>query len=221
MKIKYILFLIFIFFYFGFISISAEEQVITNDGRKVILHNDGTWEYVKNNTNSSSFKFRKIEWGASKNTVKSIEKSKLIFDEKDKLIYEDYVLTFETWIFYSFVNDKLVQGNYIFRNRHSNQTDFIADYKNTKEKLIKKYGQPSEDEFFWKDDLYKDSPNDWGIAVSKGDLFYYAIWELETTQIGISLSGDNYEVKHIIEYHSKKFKDIKESVRNKEDLEEI
>jgi len=51
--------------------------------------------------------------------------------------------------------------------------------------------------------LYKDDPQDWGMAVSAGHMIKYAKWETNTTNISIIMTGDNYEITTMVGYESK------------------
>jgi hypothetical protein len=62
-------------------------------------------------------------------------------------------------------------------------------------------------EIDWKDNLYRDDKNNWGLAISTGDLSYGLIWETPTTDIELILDGNNYEVNLRIRYFSKKLKE--------------
>ncbi len=58
-KIIYFFFLIlFILPYY----ISADEYAITDSGKKVLLKDDGTWEYVKETEKSDSLKIKSWRW---------------------------------------------------------------------------------------------------------------------------------------------------------------
>ena len=76
----------------------ADQFAFTEDGRKVLLRDDGTWEYVK-----EQYDFRKVRWGMTKAQVKEIENSKLV-DEKDAtLTYRTSVDNMACLAIYSFV----------------------------------------------------------------------------------------------------------------------
>ncbi|KUK85838.1 MAG: hypothetical protein XE02_1444 [Mesotoga infera] len=71
-------------------------------------------------------------------------------------------------------------------------------------KLMALHGRKEID---WKDNLYRDDKNNWGLAISIGDLSYGLIWETPTTDIELILDGNNYEVNLRIRYFSKKLKE--------------
>lgn len=55
---------------------------------------------------------------------------------------------------------------------------------------------------WWFDSSYKDTPDRWGLAISKGDAHMVSGWFLDRTHITLLLSGDNYEIEHMLRYRS-------------------
>lgn len=148
--------------------------------------------------------FRNIKWGMNVDEVKKREDSVLAYEDDKGLIYQDlYVAGFDANLFYYFnVNGELYQAIYGFTHDHVNETEFIRDYEDIKEELIEKYGEPIEDEQYWFDDLYKDDPSDWGMAIITGDLTYMTEWVTEDVNVRMLLEGDNFETTFMIAYIS-------------------
>jgi hypothetical protein len=127
----------------------------------------------------------------------------------------------EALIIYNFVNNQLVRARYSFLQKHTNKNDYISDYKAINNALTEKYGNPTSDKEHWGNDLYKDDYDKKGFAVSLGHLKYFAGWETSTTDITSALTGDNYEIRHVTEYVSKKLtalEDQKMKEKNKSDF---
>jgi hypothetical protein len=108
---------------------------------------------------------------------------------------------------------------YIFGLRHTNANAYIDDFKEVKKSLVEKYGRPKhgDDDACWKDELYKDDPDIWGMAISAGHLVYQAAWQTDRTDILLMLKGDNFEVRLIAQYTSKELghlEDEKQSSQN-------
>ena len=99
--------------------------------------------------------------------------------------------------------------------KHSNKTLYISDFKDINNQLSKKYGKPKKDEIIWLDDLYKDDPSDYGLAISIGHVRYLAEWDLSESEIQSVLQGDNYEINFWVEYKGKAFKELEEKVIEK------
>jgi len=141
--------------------------------------------------------FRNVAWGMTRAEVLAIEKEgRYLAQSGNQLLYDDLkVEGLDTLLSYNFnIEGKLYSAGYRFQQQHSNPTIYIYDYNNVKDKLIETYGAPSSDKIVWADDLWKDDPNNWGMAVITGYLIYLAEWQTEATEIALFLSGDNYEV---------------------------
>ena len=166
--------------------------------------------------------FRETKWGMTKAQVKAIEKGKsvgeqLSDDGLDILGYEAKASGLDCIVGYYFAENQLIEGRYIFMEKHSNRTMFIDDFRTTKKALTQKYGKPMEDKTYWQDDLYKDDASDWGMAVAVGHLQFETIWHTPQTEIRLRLTGDNYTIKHLIVYNSKsrKHQDLKKEAEEK------
>lgn len=181
-------------------------------------NDDGNNERNDNNKSSSidNNPFRNTEWGMSIQKVKSTEKEEPVYEGDKIIVYEDYLMKLPVEVIYIFVDNKLVRAKYNFIQKHTNKNDFISDYKALNKALNNKYGNADEKDHFWSEDLYKDSPNDWGLALSVGHHSYFTKWETSETEILSALYGDNYEITMGIEYTSKELKDLEEEKNNQE-----
>jgi len=204
----------------------------TDDGRKVLLLPDGTWKWadvnpvapkeeLKTQDNPSQTDFRDTKWGMSNAEVKKIEKENFFKEEGNFLGYKGEVGGKDCQIIYTFVQDKLVRAEYIITEKHTNQNDYISDYNSLKELLTKKYGKPTKDEEFWRNDLYKDDYSHWGFAVSLGHHAYFTTWETPSTEILEFLHGDNYQITLGIGYTSKQFEDLEKKTKEEEEKKKI
>jgi len=174
----------------------------------------------------SGFDFRKTKWGMSEVEVKASEDNQPYTRESSTsfdtiLIYKGAVANLQTVYGYKFVSDQLVETSYFFVEQHSNKNDYIYDYKKIKEILTGKYGQPESDRVIWKNNLYRDSPERYGMAVSKGDLVYSAEWKTPSTFILLGLSGDNYEIKMVLFYQSLRLKSLVDAKTKKTQEEDF
>jgi hypothetical protein len=134
--------------------------------------------------------FRKSTWGMNISQVKMVETSELIQEKENSLAYNSILADFEVLVGYIFAGNKLTRGKYILMEKHSNNNDYISDYNTLKGLLTKKYNEPSQDEKVWKNDLYKDDYQNWGMAISIGHLIYYSSWINENTEITLYLTGE-------------------------------
>jgi len=144
----------------------------------------------------------------SKEQVKATEDKKPGIEDDASLAYKVTINGKEFACAYSFLENKLYAGGYIFIGEHTNENLYIEDYKDIKETLTKKYGKPKTDiPGLWKNDLYKDDKSQWGFAISLGHLVYGTSWETSTTRIVFSLWGDNYNIKLALYYTSKELEE--------------
>ncbi len=157
----------------------------------------------KDTLENKNFDFRQTSWGMSKTEVIQSEGTSPLVDKVniDGFPYIGYTTNLvvgdtsqEVLIIYYFIQEKLFFARYNIITKHSNLNDYLTDFEMFKTILSPKYGIP-EEETLWKDDLYKDDPQDWGMAIATGDLQKFATWETATTTIILQLKGDNYNLK--------------------------
>jgi len=154
------------------------------------------------------YDFRDTTWGTSKEQVKATEDGKPGIEDDTSLAYKATINGKEFACTYSFLEDKLYAGGYIFIGEHTNENLYIEDYEDMKETLTKKYGKPkTEIPGLWNNDLYKDDKSNWGKAISMGHLVYGASWETSTTRIDFLLWGDNYNIKLALYYTGKELEE--------------
>jgi hypothetical protein len=182
------------------------------------------------------YDFRKTNWGMSKEEVRATEDESLemkdleLDSNTEHIVYKVRIGDKQYHCGYVFLEDKLYLADYSPEKRYSDLNNYIREYEEIKEILIKKYGKPDmkklkaledREEICWKTDLLKDDESKWGIAVSKGDLSYMLIWETSTTNIELSLEGfvlPGWNIEEVflrVLYKSKELKEWAEE-RNKE-----
>lgn len=200
----------------------GDQTATTADGKKVLLRDNGTWEYVRETPAASStpialgHAFRQAAWGASRETVKATETATLLKEASQALGYSGEVAGLPCVILYVFVADHLVRGNYGFMPQHSNPNHYIDDYERVKKFLVHKYGPPEGgDERIWRGEPYENDPAHWGMAVLTGELIYQANWETPGTEILLRLSGDNYKPDLTVQYRSRAFGHLEAEVEQR------
>jgi len=151
---------------------------------------------------------RNANWGWSKDSVKKSETLKLISETKDDLLYSGTLANKKFSITYRFTKNKLTQVYYIYSESHINKNNYISNYNDLKSILTKKYGDPIADQVSWKNDLYRDNEDNWGLACSAGHVVFKSIWENPETDIVLVCTGENFDITLGIVYTSKKFKDL-------------
>ena len=122
--------------------------------------------------------FHYSTWGMSKEEVIQAETELTLVDAGEYLIAEDAVIAqADASLLFEFNEGKLVSGVVRFKTQHSNENLYLDDYGTIKDSLTEKYGTPSVDKKEWKDTLYQNDPEDWGFAVSLGDLALISGWK--------------------------------------------
>lgn len=145
--------------------------------------------------------FRNINWGMTRDEVKSSETTPLTDERGITLMFEDKIFNLNSYIIYFFTEkDELFRSAYFITEKHSNPTSYVTDYNQLKSSLTEKYGTPTEDSTTWLNDLYKDDPNQWGMAVVTGKVVFTSKWKTDSTEIIMSLRGDNYEPQFALRY---------------------
>ena len=204
-------------------SISANLIAYTEDGRKVLLKDNGTWEFIKDKQKDTNvYDFRKAKWGVSIEEVKRIETSKLLTDTPidGELMYEGKVAGMKCTIHYKFIDGILTSAGYFLHERHSSHNLYVKDYYKITKLLDKKYGK-SEEERVWQNpqSVYREvAHRDDGMAIAIGDLVIRNQWEATNTAITAGIIGDNFKINTLINYDSKIHKKRVEKKAEDEDL---
>ena len=171
-------------------------------------------------TLQANAQFRGMEWSSSKKDA--IAKLGKPYIENDTYIAYEHTLAGKSVLsVFRYKQEKLYRAEYVLDESHTNKNDFINDYDKFNELLSKKYGEPKENETFWKDDLYKDDYSDWGMAVAVGHLIKYCTWSSEKTNIECSITGDNYKIEVTIVYKSIELKEWVEKVTEEIQLDDF
>lgn len=155
--------------------------------------------------------FRQTHWGMTKAEVRAVEKNKPRADAEDDtyLVYRDSVEDLNCLVGYLFINDQLVRALYVVDQNHADPIGYLSDYQHLRRALTEKYGQPAKDDEVWSNDLYKDKPQEYGKAVAAGHLKRFTVWETDTTEINIFLTGKNSKIDLSVDYSSTRLADLK------------
>ena len=183
----------------------ADQEATTKEGQRVLLRDDGQWEYIREKPKKEEdrFDFRGVNWGLTRAEVRLTESGKPSREGTTGLFYSSTVAGMPVIIAYVFDDQRLSRARYIFQPKHEDTNDYLVDFKDVKVSLLLKYGQPKIDEVDWRNKEYKDEVSKWGTAVSLGHLTYRTSWETPTTNILLTLRGDNYKVSLETEYSAK------------------
>lgn len=189
---------------------------VADDGRVVELSEDGTWRPTTRG-NLGSGDFRGIAWGAARSEV-AASQSNPTFQSEDLLVYTERLVGLAADAIYIFVAGRLVRGKYMFTEVFTSPNRYLDAFESVRTLFERKYGPSPNNRQIWHDNLYRNDPGDWGLAVERGDLTLMAEWATSTTEIGLLLHGNDYEAKLVVEYESIAFKPWAEGVTSQNEL---
>jgi len=208
---------------------SAEIIATTENGKKVILQDDGRWRFsetesptAKNDPllstddeadksrvhlvelikNDAKYDFRKVRWGMSKKEVVAAEDARLVTNSGDTLMYEMQFLGYNCSVLYQFSKGTLLSALFLIKQSHVDPALFFKDYDELKKYLAPIYGNPLSDKYEWKNDIYKTDKSKWGFAVSIGFLVCRTEWHSNRTRIELKINGGNHQISTEIAYSS-------------------
>ncbi len=141
-------------------------------------------------------------WGQHPEAVRLSVAGAVERDEEGKLIYLRNLSDHGVLEGYEFRHGSLVRGQYILLQRPLNGlNEFIGYYRTLKEQLTTLYGNPTNDQTVWDNDLYQPVPDYWGVAVLIGHLHYHAAWETAAGLITLELTGNRHS-RLFLEYRN-------------------
>ncbi|PWU04706.1 MAG: hypothetical protein C5B51_16255 [Terriglobia bacterium] len=169
--------------------------------------------------------FRKASWGMTVAQVKAAEPNTPHESRENGgetiLEYAAAPISgLEARALYIFAKGKLVRAKYLFVTEHSDQNEFIADYRAIEPFLREKYGKPANERAIWLDDSFQDEPKSYldqdratpanilpsdrfvGLSVSAGHLKLYTQWRTSRTTVLHALTGENFRITHQVEYRA-------------------
>lgn len=152
--------------------------------------------------------FREAMWGMTQAQIKALEKGapKGTIHSKSSglyvIAYDRKAGGLKCIAGYYFAEDQLVEGRYMFAEKHANDLLFFEDFYAVKAALTEKYGEPEVDKAIWLNDIFKSDTSRWGLALAAGHVMMEVAWNLPETAVLLRLLGDNYEVTHFVQYTS-------------------
>lgn len=169
---------------------------------------------------SDGYDFRKTKWGMTPAQVKASESTSPIDEGRASqfdliIVYSGSVANLNTRYSYHFINNRLVSAFYHFEESYINSNQYIEDYYKIKEILTRKYGSPTKDSTVWINDLYKDDPQNYGMAISIGHLVLQSDWQTPETDVRLTLRGENFQASVGVIYIDRKSKALMESYKEK------
>lgn len=161
--------------------------------------------------------FRGVPWRSSPAAAAEREESTPVFDLGDALGFEALIAGIPCRVIYVFLDGQLSRGKYI-PQRHSDD-QLLTDFLRLETLLNEKYGNPAENEDFWRDPDYAR----YGIvtAVSHGMLAMYRTWRLPSTEISVSISAEDFDITVAVEYQSRELEAAEERAQRERALRDL
>jgi hypothetical protein len=120
------------------------------------------------------------------------------------LKYNRRVMERDCRIEYMFSRDRLMKTRYVFLQEYPRNSLYIEDFHRLNDEFSQKYGEPEEENKLWHEATLKDDPNRWGQAVSLGQLSYSTRWQMDQTEVVLSLAGSDNRVSLELVYSASK-----------------
>jgi hypothetical protein len=151
--------------------------------------------------------FRKTTWGMERAQVVATEGTQpsQIGDGNGETVlrYEPARLAgLDCRLVYILAKDKLVRTKYVFQQEHQQKSDYLADFAMIDAFLVGTLERPTEQRVSWHNDTYKAEPQNYGLAISLGQLLYSTQWKGTRTVVTHALTGKNGAITHEVEYVS-------------------
>jgi len=149
--------------------------------------------------------FMNLRWGDDHASVKRAIGKQPAGEDANTLIYKETLGAHDAQLYLTFVDGQLAGAIYGFEDKHTNDNAYVEDFSQLDQLLIEKYGKPYYSGMEWADSLYKGEPSRYGMALATGRMRQVSAWTLDSTFIRHIVSGDNFEIHHLIGYRSREF----------------
>lgn len=147
--------------------------------------------------------FRNTSWGMNQTQVVRLEGNPAVRENSDGLDiiqYPEKILEMDCMIGYVFTDNKLAKARYSFLVKHVDNNQYFQDYRNIKDILIQKYGNPESEKTLWHEKAYRNDQSNWGLALSLGHLEFDSLWLDSETEIQLRLYGRGNRIMLVVEY---------------------
>ena len=165
--------------------------------------------------------FRKGNWGMEVEEVKALEGNFEFSAENQMLGGHVEVAVLDAYAIYQFINNILVKGSYVITETYFSNQSYLGAFEKLEDLLTKKYGPTDKRKTKWINDLYKDSPQNYGMAIGMGHLNIITVWKEGSTEIALYITGDNLEVSLFISYLGVAYRELINKTKEKENLEDL
>jgi len=131
----------------------------------------------------------------------------------DGFYYQGKVSQIDMRILLKFYEDRLVGVSFILPDDiYDNLNNYIISYEKLKKDLVEKHHKPHDERIVWSNDRYKNTPEKWGLAIKKGELFYISRWDTPKTTIELGLMGRKNKIHFFYSCESKEYEEIEKGL---------
>ena len=152
-------------------------------------------------------------WGLPPEIITEGEKGTFIGNEIESkgeqvTFFIDKIFNVRSTIGYEFKNDKLWRVKVFNEKKYHDPQDRIEDLLKIQNYFTERYGDPIQENFFWKNNEQRNTVDNWGWALYRGNLAIEMLWQTVDSNIRISLkSPEPLDPEFIIIFEDKKMMD--------------
>jgi hypothetical protein len=149
------------------------------------------------------------KWGMTKTRLLELEGRPLAIERKPGGEIVQYVRTLldkRCLVEYLVAQNRLVGVRYHLMDKYTDKNRYIQDYYRLKAFVVQQLGEPKRDESLWLDSLYRNNAEQWGTAVSQGQLEFRAEWTVKDTDIMLTLAGADNMIAFGAQFSAPSFK---------------
>jgi hypothetical protein len=180
--------------------------------------------------------FRSTTWGMTPSQVRAAEKASpaAAHAASGEILLEYAPVTLGPLpgrMIYIFAENQLVRARFLSAAEHSDHNEFIRDFQFIEAELKDRYGKPLQDRAVWTDDSTQDEPKPYleqdratatgilpsdrniGLALLLGHLKLYTQRTQGPTEIWHTLSADDHQITHQVEFQSIALRSLEKSAR--------
>lgn len=145
--------------------------------------------------------FAGTHWGDSKGQVRKLcPAAKRVKGEPDQLSCTTDMAGLPASATFVFVDDGLQRVQVEFTAYHAHKSAYIDDYRTVATALLERHGESDSEDAIWTDDLYRDFPEQWGMALAAGMLRLTSSWQVEHALVVHTIGGAHLDVLHVLQY---------------------
>ena len=163
--------------------------------------------------------FRGVPWGTSRAEAEKLADCATPFGEDaDGFTCLDTLIGNRFGAIYGFDEDELTAGTYLMSDSPTNTNVYFGFYRQLKELLSEKYGEPATASEPDAEGIYEENPE---TALAMGHMLWEANWETEETTVQLALVGYGLKAQLMVFYKARATIERVEKNRRKEDLDKM